>query len=363
MSELSCSHGSERYGAGSDVEISIFSQDELRAEFMKKDIPAFRANQVFKWLINGESRFENMSDLPKGMRELLSDEYSAGNLCLIKKLKSKIDGTSKYIFSTDDGNIIESVFMKYKFGNTVCISTQAGCRMGCTFCASSKVAFGRNLTPIELTSQVTNIRKESNENVANVVLMGIGEPFDNYDNVIRFIKNLHDKNGLNMGYRRITISTCGIVNGIKKLIEEKIPVNLSVSLHSPFNEKRMEIMPVSKTDTIDKLISICNIYTKETMRRITFEYTLIDGVNDDLKSAYALADLLKGMLCHVNLIPLNKTDGKGTKKLQGVREAEKLQNFKKALESKKIEVTVRRSLGEDVEAACGQLRRDMIGKR
>ena len=338
------------------IEISYLTIEEIARMFKEMGHPAYRANQVYKWMCLGETDFNNMTDLPKDFREKLKESFIFGKLKIIQKLQSNIDNTVKYIFSTDDGNIIESVFMKYSFGNTVCISTQVGCKMGCVFCASTNVPFGRNLTPGEMLLQVTMIQDDIAEKINNIVMMGIGEPLDNYDNVIKLAKNLHFENGLNVGYRRITISTCGIVPGIENLIKEKIPVNLSVSLHSPYNHERDNMMPINKVYPIDNLISVCNIYTKETMRRITFEYTLIDHVNDSQQHALDLAKLIKGMLCHVNIIPLNIV---GDIKM-GKSSIDRIERFKAKLDSKGIEATIRRELGSDIKAACGQLRSNIV---
>lgn len=338
------------------IEISCLTIEEITLIFKEMGQPAYRAKQVYKWVCLGETDFNNMTDLPKDFREKLKDCFIFGKLKIIKKLQSEIDDTAKYIFETDDGNIIESVLMKYSFGNTVCISTQAGCRMGCVFCASTEVPFGRNLTPGEMLLQVTMIQDDTADIINNIVMMGIGEPLDNYNNVIKFARNLHFENGLNIGYRRITISTCGIVPGIENLIKEKIPVNLSISLHSPYNHERDNIMPVNKAYPIDNLISVCNIYTKETMRRITFEYTLIDNVNDSQQHAIDLAKLVKGMLCHINIIPLNIIE----KIKMGKSSKDRVEKFREVLESKGIEATIRRELGSDINAACGQLRSNIV---
>ena len=340
------------------IEISSLTIDETAEKFKEMGHPSYRAKQVYKWICLGETDFNNMTDLPKDFRKQLMESFKISRLSITQKLQSHIDSTAKYIFTTEDGNIIESVFMKYSFGNTVCISTQAGCKMGCVFCASTKVPFGRNLTPGEMLQQITMIQDDTAENVNNIVLMGIGEPLDNYDHVIKFTKILHYENGLNVGYRRITISTCGIVPGIEKLIEEKIPVNLSISLHSPYNIERSNMMPVNKAYPIDNLISVCNIYTKDTMRRITFEYTLIEQVNDSEQHALDLAKLLKGMLCHVNLIPLNSVEDTNMEKSS----KERIERFRSILDNRGIEVTVRRELGSDIKAACGQLRRNIVSK-
>jgi 23S rRNA (adenine2503-C2)-methyltransferase len=246
----------------------------------------------------------------------------------------------------------------YKFGNTACISSQAGCRMGCKFCASAGLGLARNLTPGEMLDQILAIEKDSGLPIRNIVIMGIGEPFDNYDNVLKFLGNANMTEGLNISYRHITVSTCGIVEKIAELAKEKIPVNLSVSLHASNDMKRQKIMPIGKIYSIDKIIEVCKIYTEETKRRITFEYTLIDGFNDTGDDALELAGKIKGMLCHVNLIPLNTVEGIALK----AANKQRAEMFKKELEKFNIPVTIRRELGADIKAACGQLRRRVIGR-
>jgi len=254
-----------------------------------------------------------------------------------------------------DGNIIETVFMKYNHGNSVCISTQVGCKMGCKFCASNQLSFIRNLTPGEIIDQVLMTISDTGEKISNIVIMGIGEPFDNYDNLILFLRNINSKLGLNIGYRHISVSTCGLVNRIYDFLEEKMPVTLSISLHSVDNNTRKKIMPIADKYSIDKLIKACKIYTETLRRRITFEYTLISGVNDTTDEALKVVKRLKGLLCHVNLIPVNEINGIDVKRSN----KEAINNFKLILLKNGIETTVRRELGSDIEAACGQLRRSI----
>jgi 23S rRNA (adenine2503-C2)-methyltransferase len=296
----------------------------------------------------------------------------------IRKLTSKIDDTSKYLFELKDGNIIEAVLMRYKYGLSVCISSQVGCKMGCKFCASAKAGFVRNLTAGEMLGQIVYIQEDKQreaagpeddqgktadpaqvkkpERVRSVVVMGIGEPFDNYDNLMKFLRLLHHPDGLNIGYRHITVSTSGLIPEIEKFIKENIPVNLAVSLHAPNDTLRRTIMPIARKYPIDKLIAACKIYTEISRRRITFEYAMISGVNDTRETAIELAQLLKGMLCHVNLIPANKVDGT---KLNPSSQ-KNIEDFKKILERNGIETTIRRELGSDISAACGQLRRSAM---
>lgn len=316
----------------------------------------FRAKQIFSWIARGVRNFDEMTDLSKQLRQEL--KLSAGISCLNirKKLISSIDSTTKYLFGLPDGNVIESVLMKYHHGYTACISSQIGCKMGCGFCASTIAGFRRNLSAGEMLEQVTAIQYDSGIRVGNIVIMGIGEPFDNYDNVIKFLRLVHDPAGLNIGYRHITVSTCGLVPGILKFIEENMQVNLAISLHAPNDRIRRTIMPIAERYSIDKIIEACKIYTGKTRRRITFEYALIDGVNDLPENAVELASRLKGLLCHVNLIPVNSVEG------TNYRQSGKghVEGFAGILMKKGIETTIRRELGADISAACGQLRRSEI---
>jgi len=330
--------------------------EELEAFFQEKGLQKFRAKQVFQWIHKGIISTDEMTNLSKDLRETLKDHFDTFKLKEKLKLVSKIDGTAKYIFELYDGNIIESVLMKYKHGNTVCISSQIGCKMGCTFCASTGVGFIRNLTPGELLDQVLSIQKDSGERVSNIVLMGIGEPLDNYDNVLKFLRLVNHPEGINIGSRHISLSTCGLVPRILELAKENIQLTLSISLHAPNDRIREATMPVNKKYSIDKLIEACKIYTEETKRRITFEYALIDGVNDSTDNATELAHRIKGMLCHVNLIPVNSIEN--GKYVRSNRE--KIDNFQRVLSKFGIEATVRRELGSDISAACGQLRRNVM---
>lgn len=314
----------------------------------------FRAKQIYRWLhVKYADSFDEMTDLSASLREKLSDNYTIGTLKQVKKLVSKEDNTTKYLFELENNYIIESVFMQYSYGNTVCISTQAGCRMGCSFCASTLDGVEKSLEPSEMLSQIYNIEKDKGENISHVVLMGSGEPLDNYDNVIKFIKILNSKEGKNMGQRHITLSTCGLINKMYDLAGEGLQITLAVSLHAPNDAVRNAIMPISKANPMDKLMEACRNYTEKTKRRVTFEYALIKGVNDSADNAKELASRLKGMLCHVNLIPIN--DVKERNYVRSTNET--IKHFEDILVSRGIETTVRRKLGSDIDAACGQLRK------
>lgn len=339
------------------INLSDLSGDTLREALAPLDLPGFRVKQIEKWLSKGAS-FGEMTDLPEALRKELSERYADGQLKISDKLVSAVDGTAKYLIDLGDGNLIESVLMRYKYGWSACVSTQAGCKMGCTFCASAKLGFSRNLSAGEIAGQIRLMNRDACVNIGHVVMMGVGEPLDNYDNVIAFMHLAHDPDGLNISYRKMSLSTCGIVPGIKKLAEEKIPVTLSVSLHSPFQEERARMMPVANKYSLDKLLEICNIYSLETGRRITYEYAMISGVNDTAAHAAELIRLLSGTLCHVNLIPVNAVDGTGYRRAA----RERIDGFRQKLENGGLAATVRRAMGRDIEAACGQLRRKAIEK-
>lgn len=316
----------------------------------------YRARQVFGWIARGAADFDEMTNLSKQLRQDLKHFAVLSGLYINKKLASKIDGTVKYLFGLHDGNIIEGVLMKYQHGYTVCISSQVGCKMGCGFCASAISGFRRNLSAGEMLEQVTAILRDSGVKIGNVVIMGIGEPFDNYDNVMKFLRLAHAVEGLNVGYRHMTVSTCGLTPYMIRFSEEKTQVNLAVSLHAPNDRIRSSIMPIGKKYSIDKIIEACKIYTDKTGRRVTFEYALIKGINDSPENAAELAFRLKGLLCHVNLIPVNSV--KDACYRQSSHKS--IENFSSLLMKKGIETTVRRELGSDIEAACGQLRRSVL---
>ena len=326
--------------------------------------PKFRAEQVFTWLSKGAS-FDEMTNLSKALRDKLRENCLDTLPRVERKLVSAIDGTVKYLFGLHDGACIESVLMRYKHGNTLCISSQVGCRMGCKFCASTIGGKARDLLPSELLGQVIAAEKDSGERVSNIVMMGIGEPLDNYDNVIKFLRLVNAEGGLNIGYRHISLSTCGVVPGILALAEEELPLTLSISLHAANDEKRSAIMPVNKKWNIDALLSACVAYYKKCGRRISFEYTLISGKNDSVEDAHELGRLLKnafrgtGAPIHVNLIRVNEVKETGFKR--GDRETVKA--FSDKLAELGIVATLRRRLGADVDAACGQLRRSTMKER
>ncbi len=334
-------------------DLSTLTLTEIKTKLADFGEPKFRAAQIYKWLALGAANFDDFTNIPKELRAKLNAEFSLSPVHIKTISQSKTDQVTKYAFQLADKGVIESVLMKYSFGNTVCISTQVGCKMGCVFCVSSSLPFERNLTPGEMLAQVVAIQTETGERVSNVVLMGIGEPFDNYDNVMKFCELLHYPEGLGVSYRKMTISTCGLIPMIEKFNNENKPINLSISLHSPYDADRTAMMPVNKAYPIDSLLEICNIYTSNTMRRLTFEYAVIFDENDSPQHAKDLAKLLKGMLCHVNLIPLNETSDSTLKKSS----KERVEAFRKILKNEGIETTVRLELGSDIEAACGQLRK------
>lgn len=325
---------------------------ELEELIVSLGQPKFRAKQVFQWIYKGVRSFDEMGNVPKALREALREVSYIGGLKPLTIQKSKTDGTRKYLYELPDGNCIESVFMKYKYGNSICVSSQAGCRMGCRFCASTRNGLERNLTAGEIISQLMEAEADTGEKIGHIVIMGTGEPFDNYENVSKFLQLVNDKNGLNIGMRNITVSTCGLVPVIERFGEDFPQVNLAISLHGTTDEIRGSMMPVNKKYPLDVLIGACRAYTEKTGRRITFEYTLVNGVNDTDADADRLCRLLKGMLCHVNLIPLNKVAESGFDTVSRTRAEE----FRAILDGRGIPATVRRELGADIDAACGQLR-------
>jgi len=338
------------------IDLKDLSYQELTEYLVKIGEPKFRAKQIFTWLHRGCESFDEMTNLSKETRKKLAEECFVSTLKIREKYVSKLDKTTKYLFELPDGNCIESVVMYYKHGVTICISSQIGCRMGCNFCASTIGGLYRNLTPGEILNQIIFAQKDIGERISNIVMMGIGEPLDNYDNVIKFLRNVNDPNGLNIGYRHISLSTCGIVPKIYELAKENMQITLSVSLHAPNNEIRNSIMPVNKKYPVEELIKACKDYIKTTTRRISFEYSLISGVNDSEKEAEELARLLKGMLAHVNLIPVNKIEEREYKK----GNKEQIRRFCNRLNELGINATVRRELGSDIQASCGQLRKKLL---
>jgi len=333
------------------------SYEALEEYFESIGEKKYRAGQVFRWLYRGAESFDDMSDLSAGLRDKLKESAGICPLSVIDRKVSKLDGTRKYLFKLHDGYTIESVFMKYKFGNSICISSQAGCRMGCIFCASGKNGFSRDLTAGEMADQVIQVQKDANEKIGHVVVMGVGEPFENYDNMSGFIQNINDKRGLNIGMRSITVSTCGIVPKIKSFSADFPQANLAVSLHASNEALRKELMPVAGKQKYSELMAACLEYTKKTGRRITFEYVLIRGKNDGASLADELASNLSGMLCHVNLIPLNNVPE--TRLFPCTKD--NAERFAEKLERKGVAATIRREMGGDIGAACGQLRLSKIG--
>jgi len=325
---------------------------ELEIFFENIGEKKFRAKQVFKWMYSGVSSFEEMTDLSKQLREKLDQVAEIGSLKMVKVLSSETDYTKKYLFELSDGNSIETVFMKYKFGNSICISSQAGCRMGCSFCASGIGGLSRNLTGGEMIGQILAVEKHVEEKITNIVVMGTGEPFDNYHNLSQFIELVNSKDGLNVGMRNITVSTCGVVPMIGQFGRDFPQVNLAISLHAPNDEIRKKIMPINNSYPMDVLLNACRIHVEKTGRRITFEYALMKGINDSMTHSDQLSDKLRGTLCHVNLITLNKVEETG---LKGT-DRETAEKFKAQLEKRGIPTTIRRELGTDISAACGQLR-------
>ncbi len=337
--------------------IKDYNLNELKLELESLGEKAFRAEQIFKWLfVDKVKSFDEMTNLSLELREKLKQNYDICNFEIVKKLIS-VDGTAKYLFGLSDGNAIESVLMEYHFGKSVCVSSQIGCKMGCKFCASTGIPFVRNLTSGEIVEQIIAIEQDTKSKVSNVVFMGIGEPMDNYENVMNAIQILNNPKGLNIGARHISVSTSGIVPKIYEFADADMQCTLSISLHSANNEIRSSMMPVNNAYNIEELIEACKYYIKKTNKRISFEYALAKDNNDNLKDADELIHLLKGMLCHVNLIPINKIEnGKYTKS-----SLENIMKFRDYLNEHGIVATIRRELGSDIEAACGQLRRKNIG--
>lgn len=337
------------------TDILSMDHDELGAFFGELGEPAYRAAQVFGWLHKkGAVSWQQMSDLPARLRDRLEEEHPIGTVSVNRVQVSAEDGTRKYLFELSDGELIESVLMRYSFGNSVCVSSQAGCRMGCAFCASTLKGLARNLTAGEILSQVYHINGDlpDNERVSRVVVMGSGEPLDNYEGVIRFLRLLADDKGFNMSMRNMTVSTCGLIPGIDRLAGENLPINLAISLHAPNDTIRKKIMPVASKYAMDELIDACVRYYDATGRRLTWEYALIKGVNDSLSCADELSDRIRGINSVVNLIAVNPVAERGLDS----PDKKRVESFRKRLEARGVDVTVRRSLGRDIDGACGQLR-------
>ena len=339
------------------TDLKSMSMEELSAFLKELGEPSFRSKQVFRWLHRGVTSFDEMSDLSKALREKLKAQCFITHPEVERKQISALDGTIKYLWRLGDGNCIETVLMRYKHGNTVCISCQVGCRMGCAFCASTLGGKIRDLTPAEMLDQVLFAQLDSGETISNIVLMGIGEPLDNFDTVMRFLQLVNHPDGLNIGMRHISLSTCGLVEKIDKLAQLELQLTLSVSLHAPDDETRSKIMPVNRSVGVERLMDTCRRYFQTTGRRISYEYAMIDGVNDSDWQADLLASLLKGMPGHVNLIPLNDVAE------SPLKPSRRVAAFQKRLESHGVTVTVRRRLGGDIDASCGQLRRKAMQNR
>ena len=338
-------------------DIKSMTLEEVTAEMTALGEKSFRAKQLYDWLhVKLAESFDDMSTLSKDLRQKLKENYSLTALQVAGERISAIDGTRKYLFRLEDGNVIESVWMQYHHGNSVCISSQVGCRMGCRFCASTLDGLERNLTTAEMLDQIYRIQTLTGERVSNIVIMGSGEPLDNYDNVIRFLRMISDENGLNISQRNITLSTCGIVPNILRLAEENIQITLALSLHAPNDEVRKTLMPIANRYSLKEILPACQTYFEKTGRRLTFEYSLVSGVNDNLDEAKALTSLLKNMHGHVNLIPVNPIKARDYR--QSDRKA--IEAFKSYLEKNGINVTVRREMGRDINGACGQLRKSFL---
>jgi 23S rRNA (adenine2503-C2)-methyltransferase len=338
--------------------IKDYNLEQLKDELESLGEKKYRAEQIFKWIyVDKVNSFDEMTNLSISLREKLKNNYSINNFKVIKRQVSS-DGTQKFLFDILDGNAIESVLMKYHHGNTICVSSQVGCKMGCKFCASTGIKFVRSLSAGEIVEQVLAVERESGEKISNIVFMGIGEPLDNYDNVIYAIRILNNPKGLNIGARHISVSTSGIVPRIYDLAKENIQCTLSVSLHATNNEKRSQMMPINKKYSIEELIKACKDYINITNKRISFEYALAKDNNDNLEDAKQLVSLLKGMLCHVNLIPINKIENGNFVKSSN----ENIIKFRDYLNDNGIVATIRRELGSDIDAACGQLRRKNLSK-
>lgn len=341
------------------TDIASLYIDEIEEYMLSLQEKKFRAAQIFEWLHAKTVRnASGMKNLPALLREKLSEQCYIPELTVVDCLESAVDGTKKYLFAFQDGNTVESVLMKYKHGNSVCISSQVGCRMGCTFCASTLNGRVRNLTASEMLSEVYEIARQTGERISNIVIMGSGEPLDNYDSLIRFINLISDPKGMNISKRNITVSTCGLVPEMKRLAEEKLPITLAISLHAPNDEIRRKMMPIARKYPMEELLEACDEYFSKTGRRISFEYSLVKGENASEENALELASRLKGKNAHVNLIPINPIKERSYQK----PDPAEVQRFKNLLEKNQINVTIRREMGSDIQAACGQLRRGHLEK-
>ena len=338
-------------------DIMLYSLDELKEYLNSIGEKPFRAKQIYEWLHQKLVEcFDDMTNISNNLKEKLNNDFYIQSLEMVQVLTSKIDGTQKFLFRLNDGNVIESVLMRYKHGNSVCISTQVGCRMGCRFCASTLDGLVRNLKPSEMLEEIYYIQRYSKERVSNIVLMGSGEPMDNFDNVLAFVKTISDENGLHISQRNITISSCGLAEKIKELADSNVQVTLALSLHAADDETRKQLMPIAYKYSIREVLEACQYFFDKTGRRITFEYSLEAGVNDTKEEAAKLVHLIKGMNCHVNLIPVNPIKERDFKRSTKVNIA----SFKGHLEKNGINATVRREMGSDIQGACGQLRKSFI---
>lgn len=336
------------------IDIKSLNLDELTEKLLAMGEKAFRAKQIYEWMhVKLAEDFTAMTNVSKSLQEKCRNHFSYTALRAVKVQESRLDGTKKFLFELSDGNLIESVWMKYKHGNSVCVSSQVGCRMGCRFCASTIDGLERSLMPSEMLDQVYTITRLTGERVSNVVIMGSGEPLDNYDNVLKFIRLLTDEHGLHISQRNVTLSTCGIVPKIRELAEEDLQATLAISLHASSDEKRRELMPIANRYSLKELLDACRFYFHKTGRRLTFEYSLVGGVNDTDEDAGRLAELLTGLNCHINLIPVNPIKERNFVE----SETGRIREFKKKLEKNQIAVTIRREMGRDIDGACGQLRR------
>lgn len=337
------------------MDIKSMTMDELTEYVTDKGYPRFRAKQIYEWChVKLVRSAEEMTNIPKDIREQISDELVT--LTVVDRRVSKADGTNKFVFQLHDGNVIESVFMPYKHGNSVCISSQAGCQMGCKFCASTLLGLSRNLTTSEMLDQIYSITKITGERISNVVVMGTGEPLDNYDNLCRFIRMITDDKGLNISQRNITVSSCGLVPEIRRLADEHFAITFALSLHAATDEKRRKLMPIANKYSIADIMDACRYYYEQTGRRITFEYSLVEGENDNEEDAKQLISLLSNFPCHVNLIPVNPIKERDYRRSS----QNSVQKFKVLLEKNAINVTIRRGMGKDIDAACGQLRKAYV---
>ena len=335
-------------------DIKSLSLKELTEEMQQMGEKAFRAKQLYEWMhVKLAEGFSDMTNISGALKEKCEEHYAYTNLQLVQVQESKLDGTRKFLFELYDGNVVESVWMQYKHGNSVCISSQVGCRMGCKFCASTLDGLERSLMPSEMLDQIYAITRQTGERVSNVVVMGTGEPMDNYDNLLKFIELLSDENGLNISQRNITVSTCGLVPRMRQLADEKLQITLALSLHATTDEKRKKLMPVANSYSIEELMDACRYYFEKTGRRLTFEYALVGGVNDTDEDAKELIGLVRDLNCHINLIPVNPIKERDFVE----SEHKQIMAFKNKLEKNRINVTIRREMGRDIDGACGQLRR------